>query len=77
MTAPITRDDLDATIKYHRDGLWSHRWQMDTACVHQCEQTIKALEHYRALLDLIDARPFQEPRPEQVPALPPVEHGPI
>jgi len=61
MPAPITRDDLDSLITYHRHRLFSHRHHMNTASVSYCEQTIDALEHYRDLLDVIDNR---QPQPD-------------
>ena len=75
MTQPITNDELTDLLKYHRDGLWAHRWQMDTASVRHCEQTIKALQHYRDLINLIDGRePAADPFQEE-PSLPPNEEA--
>jgi len=73
MTGPITRDELVALIRYHRDSLSSHRWQMAPSAATLLENTIKALTHYRDLLDVIDAR---EPEPDPFtpePSLPPLE----
>lgn len=71
MTTPLERDELTALIDHHRDTLWSLRWQLSTTGEQVLKQTIQALEHYRDLCDVIDARPFQEPEPETEPALPP------
>ncbi|MBA7696133.1 hypothetical protein ES703_104775 [subsurface metagenome] len=75
MTAPISLDDLNATIKYHQDSLASHRWQMSPSAEQLEKQTILALEHYRDLLAIIDNRP-EEPEPlTQTPSLPPLENA--
>lgn len=71
MTAPITRDDLDALIRTHQDTLWSHRWNMSTAAIDTVTQTVKALEHYRDLLNVIGVPEKIKPQPDQVPTLPP------
>jgi len=70
------RDQLTALIKYHRDSLWTHRWQMAPATEQAEKQTVQALEHYRRLLDVIDGRePDADPFQEE-PSLPPAEEAP-
>jgi len=64
MTGPISRDDLNALIRHHRDNLTSLRWELSSAGAHQITQTIKALSHYLDLLDTIDCRP-PDPDPTQ------------
>lgn len=71
MTTPISRDDLEALIRTHRDTLWTHRWNMTSAAIDTVTQTIKALDHYADLLDVIDGiEPHADP-PEPEPSLPP------
>ena len=73
MTGPIHREDLDALIRFHRDSLFSHRWQMSPSSAVLLENTVKVLEHYRDLTDVIDGR---EPDPDPFtpePSLPPQE----
>lgn len=71
MTGPISRDDLDALIRTHQDTLWSHRWNMTAHAIHTVTQTVKALEHYRDLCDVIDNRPKHDedadPDTDQLP----------
>ena len=76
MTAPISRDDLDSTIRYHQDSLASHRWQMSPSAEQLEKQTILALKHYRDLLNTIDnLEPYSDPFETQ-PTLLPLENAP-
>ena len=75
-TGPIDDGQLKRLITYHRDSLWSHRWQMAPATEQLEKQTVQALEHYRDLLAVIDGNP-PEPEPiTQEPCLPPRETAP-
>lgn len=60
MTDPIEREDLNRLIRFHRDNLFSSRYLMSPSVIYLLKQTVKALEHYRDLCDLIDHR---EPDP--------------
>ncbi len=58
---PFTHADLHSLIQYHRDALFSSQYLMSPSVIYLLNQTVKALEHYRDLLDLIDHR---EPDPD-------------
>jgi len=73
MTGPISRDDLDALIRTHRDTLWSHRWNMTALAVDTTTQTIKALEHYQRLCDVIDGIGFPDEDTDSEAIQPPLE----